>query len=57
MTLAVVGPAAAVEDRPLPRERDKPITYIIDADGRVVYRIIGQTTEPLIGGYLDKLLA
>ena len=39
------------------RVNGQPITYIIDADGRVVYRIIGQTTEPLIGRYLDKLLA
>jgi peroxiredoxin len=35
----------------------QPITYIIDADGRVVYKIIGQTTEQRIGGVLDKLLA
>jgi cytochrome c biogenesis protein CcmG/thiol:disulfide interchange protein DsbE len=35
----------------------QPITYIIDANGRVVFRIIGQTTERRIGGVLDKLLA
>ena len=35
----------------------QPITYIIDASGRVVFRIIGQTTERRIGGVLDKLLA
>ena len=35
----------------------QPITYIIDAQGRVVYRIIGQTTEQRVGGVLDRLLA
>lgn len=35
----------------------QPITYIIDAQGRVVYRIIGETTEQRVGGVLDRLLA
>lgn len=35
----------------------QPITYIIDGHGRVVFRIIGQTTERRIGGVLDQLLA
>jgi hypothetical protein len=35
----------------------QPITYIIDAQGRVVYEIIGQTTEQRVGGVLDRLLA
>jgi hypothetical protein len=35
----------------------QPITYIIDAQGRVVYQIIGQTTEQRVGGVLDRLLA
>ena len=35
----------------------QPITYIIDADGRVVYKIYGQTTSQRVGGVLDKLLA
>jgi peroxiredoxin len=35
----------------------QPITYIIDAQGRVVYRIIGQTTEGRVGGVLNRLLA
>ena len=39
------------------RVAGQPITYIIDADGRVVYKIIGQTTERRIGGVLDQLLA
>lgn len=34
----------------------QPITYVIDAQGRVVYRIIGQTTEGRIGGALDQLM-
>ena len=34
----------------------QPITYVIDAQGRVVYRILGQTTEGRIGGALDRLL-
>jgi cytochrome c biogenesis protein CcmG, thiol:disulfide interchange protein DsbE len=34
----------------------QPITYLIDAQGRVVFRILGQTTERRIGGVLDKLL-
>jgi len=34
----------------------QPITYLIDAQGRVVYRILGQTTEHRIGGVLDRLL-
>jgi cytochrome c biogenesis protein CcmG/thiol:disulfide interchange protein DsbE len=34
----------------------QPITYLIDAQGRVVYRIIGQTTERRIGGVLNQLL-
>jgi peroxiredoxin len=35
----------------------QPITYIIDSQGRVVFRIIGQTTEQRVGGVLDRLLA
>ena len=34
----------------------QPITYVIDGQGRVVYRIIGQTTEGRIAGLLDQLL-
>jgi cytochrome c biogenesis protein CcmG/thiol:disulfide interchange protein DsbE len=34
----------------------QPITYLIDAQGRVVFRILGQTTERRIGGVLDTLL-
>jgi peroxiredoxin len=34
----------------------QPITYVIDGQGRVVYRIIGQTTEHRIAGLLDQLL-
>jgi cytochrome c biogenesis protein CcmG, thiol:disulfide interchange protein DsbE len=34
----------------------QPITYVIDAQGRVVYRIIGQTTERRIAGLLDQML-
>jgi cytochrome c biogenesis protein CcmG/thiol:disulfide interchange protein DsbE len=34
----------------------QPITYVIDSQGRVVFRIIGQTTESRIGGLLDQLL-
>ncbi|MDX6549971.1 MAG: hypothetical protein QOJ31_655 [Gaiellales bacterium] len=34
----------------------QPITYVIDSQGRVVYRIIGQTTEHRIAGLLDQLL-
>lgn len=34
----------------------QPITYVIDGQGRVVYRIIGQTTEQRIAGLLDQLL-
>jgi cytochrome c biogenesis protein CcmG, thiol:disulfide interchange protein DsbE len=34
----------------------QPITYLIDPQGRVVFRILGQTTEGRIGGVLDKLL-
>jgi hypothetical protein len=30
---------------------------VIDSQGRVVYRIIGQTTEHRIAGLLDQLLA
>jgi peroxiredoxin len=35
----------------------QPITYLIDSQGRVVYKILGQTTEQRIGGVLQKLLA
>jgi peroxiredoxin len=35
----------------------QPITYLIDGHGRVVFRILGQTTERRVGGVLDKLLA
>jgi cytochrome c biogenesis protein CcmG, thiol:disulfide interchange protein DsbE len=35
----------------------QPITYVIDDHGRVVYRILGQTTEGRIAGLLDQLLA
>jgi peroxiredoxin len=35
----------------------QPITYVIDGQGRVVYKIIGQITEPRVGGVLDRLLA
>jgi hypothetical protein len=35
----------------------QPVTYIIDAQGRVVYEIVGETTAQRIGGVLDKLLA
>jgi peroxiredoxin len=35
----------------------QPITYVIDGQGRVVYRIIGQTTERRVAGLLDRLLA
>jgi peroxiredoxin len=35
----------------------QPITYLIDGRGRVVFRILGQTTEQRVGGVLDKLLA
>ncbi|MDX6535356.1 MAG: cytochrome c biosis protein CcmG, thiol:disulfide interchange protein DsbE [Gaiellales bacterium] len=34
----------------------QPITYVIDAEGRVVFRIIGETTERRVGGVLDDLL-
>jgi len=34
----------------------QPITYVIDGQGRVAYRIIGQTTESRIAGLLDQLL-
>jgi cytochrome c biogenesis protein CcmG, thiol:disulfide interchange protein DsbE len=34
----------------------QPITYVIDGQGRVVYRIIGQTTEHRIASLLDQLL-
>jgi thiol-disulfide isomerase/thioredoxin len=34
----------------------QPITYVIDGQGRVVYRIIGQTTEHRIASVLDQLL-
>jgi cytochrome c biogenesis protein CcmG/thiol:disulfide interchange protein DsbE len=34
----------------------QPITYVIDSQGRIVFRIIGQTTESRIGGLLDQLL-
>ena len=35
----------------------QPITYIIDSQGRVVFKIIGQTTEQRVSGVLDRLLA
>ena len=35
----------------------QPITYVIDGQGRVVYKILGQITEPRVGGILDRLLA
>ena len=34
----------------------QPITYLLDGQGRVVYRIIGQTTERRIASVLDQLL-
>jgi cytochrome c biogenesis protein CcmG/thiol:disulfide interchange protein DsbE len=34
----------------------QPITYVIDSQGRIVYRILGQTTEHRIAGVLDRLL-
>jgi hypothetical protein len=34
----------------------QPITYLIDGQGRVVFRILGQTTERRIGGVLNQLL-
>src|SRR5262249_43354665 len=34
----------------------QPITYVIDSQGRVVYRIFGQTTEHRIAGLLDQML-
>jgi peroxiredoxin len=34
----------------------QPITYIIDAEGRVVFEIRGETTERRVGGVLDQLL-
>lgn len=34
----------------------QPVTYVIDARGRVVFRIIGETTEQRVGGVLDALL-
>jgi len=34
----------------------QPVTYVIDAEGRVVFRIIGETTERRVGGILDRLL-
>jgi cytochrome c biogenesis protein CcmG, thiol:disulfide interchange protein DsbE len=34
----------------------QPITYVIDSRGRVVYRIIGQTTEHRIAELLDQML-
>jgi peroxiredoxin len=34
----------------------QPITYVIDAQGRVVYRIIGETTEHRVSTVLDDLL-
>src|SRR5947207_12708772 len=35
----------------------QPITYVIDSEGRVVYRIIGQTTEHRLAGLRGPLLA
>jgi cytochrome c biogenesis protein CcmG, thiol:disulfide interchange protein DsbE len=35
----------------------QPITMIIDSQGRVVYRILGQITEPEVGSVLNRLLA
>jgi len=35
----------------------QPITYVIDGQGRVVYKILGQITEPEVGGILNRLLA
>jgi len=35
----------------------QPITFVIDGQGRVVYKILGQITEPEVGRILDKLLA
>ena len=35
----------------------QPITFIIDSQGRVVYRILGQITEPEVGSVLNRLLA
>jgi peroxiredoxin len=35
----------------------QPITYVIDGRGRVVFKILGQTTESRVGGVLDQLLA
>jgi cytochrome c biogenesis protein CcmG/thiol:disulfide interchange protein DsbE len=34
----------------------QPITYLLDGQGRVVYRIIGETTERRIASVLDQLL-
>jgi peroxiredoxin len=34
----------------------QPVTYVIDAEGRVVFRIIGETTERRVGRVLDQLL-
>jgi cytochrome c biogenesis protein CcmG/thiol:disulfide interchange protein DsbE len=34
----------------------QPITYVIDSRGRVVFRIIGQTTEHRIASLLDQML-
>ncbi|MDX6548863.1 MAG: cytochrome c biosis protein CcmG, thiol:disulfide interchange protein DsbE [Gaiellales bacterium] len=33
-----------------------PVTYVIDGQGRVVYRIIGPTSEHRMAGLLDQLL-
>ena len=35
----------------------QPITLIIDSQGRMVYRILGQITEPEVGSVLNRLLA
>jgi len=35
----------------------QPITVVVDGQGRVVYRILGQITERQVGGILNKLLA
>lgn len=34
----------------------QPYTYVIDADGRVAMKIVGEVTAPQVGGILDQLL-
>jgi hypothetical protein len=34
----------------------QPYTYVVDGDGRVAMKIVGEVTAPQVSGILDQLL-